>query len=96
MQNLSIPISIPDVGLVNVVSQNPLGSWTVLKKISIFTDDALVTIPTLGIVDIPAILLRSIAFQHVIPPGGNLDFLVRLPSGDPVEIDGVITGTMHP
>ena len=95
MTNVTIPILVTSVGTVNVVVQNPLNDWTLLKKFSVFTDEALVTVPTLGLVDIPAILLRAVAYQFLIAPGGNLDFLVRLPTGTG-DIEGVISTVQHP
>lgn len=95
MTNFSIPILLNDVGQVNIVTLTPITAYSILKKFSIFTDEALVTIPALGIVDMPAVLLRAVQFQHILPPGSNLDYLVRMPAGTET-VEGIITGISHP
>jgi len=98
LSNVTIDLTIVDVGdEVNVVVENPLSSWTLLKRIVLFEDEALVTVPALNLTDVPAVLLKSnTALGVFIPPNGNIDLEVRMPTGQgPTTITGVITTMQH-
>ena len=90
-QKFVINVDVAGVGSVNVPVAVPILTWSVLTRFHLNPESALVTILTLGIVDIPADLLRMIAFSYPLAPLSNLDFLVRVPTGT-VTITGFITG----
>lgn len=92
MSLLSIPINQAGVAGTNVAVSVAINQHSVIYVMAIDNGDALVTIPSLGLVDVPAPLLRRIPLNAYITTGGNLDFLVRISTGATETVTGVITG----
>jgi len=92
MGRLSIPISTAGVSNTNVTVPVPIAAASIVVNVRIDNPDAIVTIPGLGLKDIPAAFLRQLALAKYIPTGGNLDFLVRLSTGATETITGEVSG----
>lgn len=92
MSVLSIPINQAGVAGTDVAVAVAIAQHSVLYIMAIDNGDALVTIPALGLRDIPAPLLRKIPLNYFVPTDGNMNFLVRISTGATETVTGVITG----
>lgn len=95
-RKLIFNLEILNVGLVDVAVPRPIGMWAVLKRFEVLNENALLTVPALSLVDIPAPILKTIEWNRPFTPGSNLDFLVKLSSGGPETINGFIVGFVYP
>lgn len=76
-----IQISVPGVAAVAVPVPVPIAQWSIFHRLAIANNEALISIPSLSLVDVPAPLLRRAFFNQIYAPLSNIDFLVRLASG---------------
>jgi len=92
MGKLSIPISQAGVSNTYVAVTVSFTRHVIVQNIAINNEDALLTIPALGLQDIPAYLLRRLPLAYFVATGGNLNFVVRITSGATETVIGTITG----
>jgi len=91
VSKLIVNVDVPGVGTSDSSVSVPITNWSVLTRFTINNANAILSIPTLGIVGIPAPLLAAIPFNFPLAPLSNLDFLVHVTSGT-ADITGYIVG----